>query len=103
MSESGSSDGRRGKVVRDSSWIEREYGREKWPAVLQRVRAEIARGENSLSRILATITREEWGAPDYHPMTAVALGERVSLPASLAWYGSYALIAGAVIAAAPRC
>ena len=33
------------------------------------------------------------------PMTAVALGERVSLPASLAWHGSYALVAEAVIAA----
>ena len=99
MSEPKDSGGSRGKVVRDASWVEREYGREKWPAVLQKVRAEIARGESSLSRILATITRAEWGAPHYHPMTAVALGERVSLPASLAWHGSYALVAEAVIAA----
>lgn len=96
MSETGS---RRGKVVRDASWVEREYGGEKWPSVLHNIRAAIAEGETSLGRLVAAMARREWGAPSYQPMTAVALGERVSLPASLAWHGSYALVAEAVIAA----
>lgn len=96
MGESGPAGG---EVIRDASWVSREYGRDKWPAVLSKIKASIAAGERSLSRVLNDVIRSEWEAPDHRAITAVALGERVQLPAAVAWYGSYALIAEAVISA----
>ena len=87
------------KVVRDAAWVQREYGRDKWPVMLDKINHAIASGERSLSRLVATLVRDEWEQPGLDPVTAVALGERLQLPASLAWYGSYALVAEAVIAA----
>jgi hypothetical protein len=40
------------QVMRDTAWVEREYGQEKWPAVLSKIRSCIASGENSLSRVV---------------------------------------------------
>ena len=91
--------GNTGTPVRDESWVNREYGREKWPAVMERINAEIAGGERSLSRLVAKVARWEAESPALQPVTAVALGERLTLPASLAWHGFYALAAEAVIAA----
>ena len=91
--------GNTGTPVRDQSWVNREYGREKWPAVMGRINAEIAGGERSLSRLVAKVARCEWESPALQPITAVSLGERTTLPASLAWHGFYALVADAVIAA----
>jgi hypothetical protein len=88
-----------GQVIRDASWVNREYGRDKWPAVLAKINASIAAGELSLSRVFASLIRSEWEAPDHRAIAAVASGQRVQLPAALAWYGSYALIAEAVISA----
>jgi hypothetical protein len=86
-------------VVRDASWINREYGHDKWPVVLERINRSIAAGERSLSRLVASLVRWEWESPDLRPVTAVAFGKQVQLPASLAWHGFYALVAEAVISA----
>jgi hypothetical protein len=95
----GTSDKASNKVNRDAAWINREYGRDKWPAVLHSIKTAIATGESSLSRLVATLARQEWGNPDLCPINAVALGEQVQLPASLAWHGLYALVAETVMAA----
>ena len=87
------------KVIRDEARINREYGGDKWPTVLGSIRAAVGSGENSLSRLVTTLARQEWGNPTLCPINAVALGEQVKLPASLAWYGAYALVAETVMAA----
>src|SRR5271166_3312449 len=89
----------REQVIRDASWIEREYGEDKWPAVLDRINSRIAAGERSLSRVISLVTRWELENPGLRAVTSVALGERIRLPASLAWHGLYALVSEAVIAA----
>jgi len=86
------------RASRDAAWIEREYGREKWPAVQERINATLETGDRSLSRLISTVARWEWGSPGLQPVTAIALGERVQLPSSLAWHGFYAMVAEAVIA-----
>lgn len=86
-------------VSRDEAWVRREYGRDKWPIVLAKISELKAANERSLARAVATIERWEWGTPDLARILAVAGGVRGPLPASLAWYGSYALIAEAVLAA----
>jgi len=89
----------RERVIRDGSWIDREYGVDKWPAVLDRIRSHIASGERSLSRVIALVTRWELENPGLQSVTSVVQGERIRLPASLAAYGLYALVSEAVIAA----
>jgi hypothetical protein len=96
ISEKGPSGGR---VVRDSAWVEREYGREKWPAILTQINACIASGEISLSRAIATIERWQFGTPDLRSIPGMAHGEHIRLPATLAYFGLPALVAEAVIAA----
>jgi hypothetical protein len=86
-------------ATRDAAWIDREYGRDKWPAVRRKIDATIATGERSLSRILAILARWEWGCPGLESAPAIALGAPVRLPASLAWHGFYAAVAEAVISA----
>jgi hypothetical protein len=87
------------RVVRDAAWVEREYGREKWPAVLDQIKACLASGETSLSRAIATIERWEFGTPDLQPIPAIGHGERIRLPAALAYLGLPALVAEAVVGA----
>jgi hypothetical protein len=88
-----------GRVLRDEAWIEREYGHDKWPAVLEEIQRSIAAGECSLPRVMTGLVRQEWNEPDLRMVTAISGGERVRLPCALAWYGFYALVTETVIAA----
>jgi hypothetical protein len=86
------------QVIRNRAWIEREYGRDKWPILLEQIRNAVAAGERSLSRLVAIIARYECNEPSWRPIMSIACGERVKLPATAAWNGVYAAIAEAVIA-----
>jgi hypothetical protein len=96
MSDPGRGDRR---VIRDAAWVEREYGREKWPAILAQINACLASGETHLSRAITAVERFEFGTPDLKAIAAIALGERTRLPAALACLGLPALVTEAVIAA----
>ena len=39
-------------VARDSDWVEREYGREKWPAI-ERIVDEVTTRESDFGRVLS--------------------------------------------------
>jgi hypothetical protein len=46
-------------VVRDSGWVEREYGREKWPAI-ERIVDEVTTRESDVGRrVLSAVARAE--------------------------------------------
>jgi hypothetical protein len=47
-------------VNRDSAWIDREFGREKWPAIAARIDVELAAGERDLARVVHRVKRWEW-------------------------------------------
>jgi len=86
-------------VVRDAAWVQREYGREKWPDILSKIKQHIASGERSLSRVLTAVTREELGKPGLAPVEAISFSKHVQIANSIVCYGFYALVAEAVIAA----
>jgi hypothetical protein len=48
-----------GAVQRDQRWVEREYGQEKWPALLAPIEAELAAGESDLGRVVNRVRRFE--------------------------------------------
>lgn len=87
------------RVCRDRAWVEREYGADKWPPMLEAARALIAAGETSLSRAVHTLARAEWEGPGREPLEITALERRVVLPAAFAWFGAYAWVAETVRAA----
>jgi len=94
------SDTRDGKAVtRDFAWIEREYGREKWPAILKHIDALRQDGETSLSRMVTAVTRAEFGNPTLDPRRLCLEQRVVDVPGSFGWYGAYAMIAELVVAA----
>lgn len=86
-------------VVRDTTWVQREYGWEKWPDILSKIKRHIASGERSLSRVLAAVMREELGTPSLARIEAISFSKHVQVANSLVCYGFYALVAEAVIAA----
>jgi hypothetical protein len=86
------------KVIRDRSWVEREYGRDKWPVLRDQILSSIAGGERSLSRAVANTVRFELGKPLRQPTNLIAYGESVAIPASVAWYGLYTAVAEEIIA-----
>jgi hypothetical protein len=88
-----------GQVVRDHSWVEREYGREKWPAILSEIGKLRASGETSLARAVAILKRIEWLQPDRSPTTVVCRGKHLELPSSLAWSGCFGMIVESLLAA----
>jgi len=73
-------------VTRAPAWIEREYGREKWPAV-ERLIEEHADGEpSSLSRVLQGVARSQWYGPDALELSEQVLGgRRVTVPRSVGY------------------
>jgi hypothetical protein len=79
-------------VSRDAAWIEREFGREKWPSVLARIRSLLDAGETSLARMLAAAGREEHGESAFDAMDVVLAGKRVAVPAVQAYSGFYTLV-----------
>ena len=51
-------------VTRNREWVAREYGREKWPAILSRIDAELGAGETDLSRVVNRVKRWETGSAE---------------------------------------
>jgi hypothetical protein len=86
-----------GPVNRDSAWINREYGGDKWPAISRNIEEACSQGERSLGRLVASLARWEWEFPKLDPIASVMQGSQVSLPGAVAWYGTYALISEAII------
>ena len=79
------------QVVRDRAWIEREYGRDKWPAVRARIDALIAGGETALARMVGRLNRDEVERSGLDETAVTVLGRPVTVPAALAYPGFYAL------------
>lgn len=75
-------------TTRDSAHVDREYGREKWPAVERMVADEIAaeREPRRLSRVMGRVARWQWAGEDPLAMhDSVAGGLRVQLPRQSAY------------------
>ena len=73
------------QVKRDETWVQREYGREKWPAVLEQIRASKASGEVDLSRSLFDVIRRQRDVPGWQERACVLGGEDRTLPFGVAW------------------
>jgi hypothetical protein len=72
-------------VKRDETWVLREYGDEKWPAVLEQIRAAKASGEKDLSRALFDVIRLQRDLPGWQERACVLGGEERVLPFGVAW------------------
>jgi hypothetical protein len=79
-------------VQRDRAWIDREYGRDKWPAVLERIDSLVAAGETSLARVAALVNQWEHGGGGADSTATTVLGQATPLPTALAYPGFYALV-----------
>lgn len=87
-------------VVRNSEWIDREYGREKWPAILARIDAELAAGERNLARIVNCVRRWETAACGEQLQSVVVAGRALQLPRSFALHGGSGLVLERLVALA---
>jgi len=90
---------------RDHSWIEREYGAEKWPAVERLIEQQIAAEPRpDLGRVLRRVAREQWRTAD--PLAgrrAVIDGREVQLPRSATFAAQQGLIVDVLLdACSPR-
>ena len=87
------------EVTRDADWIEREYGREKWPAVERLIEDEIE-GESpdpDLARVLGRVIRRERYSPDpADSIETVLSGTSLEVPQSAAFGAQHGLIVDAV-------
>ncbi len=91
---------RRMPVTRNAKWIAREYGGEKWPAVLARIDAELAAGETDLARIVNRVKHWELALSGEGEQRVVVAGQPVRLPRSFALHGGLGLIGDELVAAA---
>lgn len=87
----------RGTVRRDRQWIEREYGREKWPAILAEARRLLDSGETRLGALLWLLTSWEYGDDINDDMDVIVLGGLVRMPAVSAIAGFYEMIRASVL------
>jgi len=74
-------------VNRDPEHVQREYGREKWPAVAREIDRVLA-GERApdLCRVLRLVAREQWRRDDpLRSSPAIVGGQVVEVPPSGAW------------------
>ena len=89
-------------VVRAPAWVEREYGREKWPAIERRIE-EVCRREParaSLARVLHGVARSQWANRDPLALGDHVVGGRVvRVPAQAAWGAQRHLVVEAVLGA----
>jgi hypothetical protein len=91
------------RVRRTAEWVEREYGREKWPAVLEMVRQAIAaeQPEAGLSRVLAQVNQaiSKSEPSDSSSNEVVIRGSRVDAPRALALAAHQFVVVEAVLSA----
>src|SRR6266446_6401207 len=88
------------RVVRSAEWIDREYGRQKWPAILSRIDAELAAGETDLARVLSAVKRWEIALADDGDLSVVVARRALHLPRSFALHGGLGLILEKLVALA---
>jgi hypothetical protein len=79
-------------VVRDAHWIEREYGREKWPAIESLVEEVAAREDDPFRLVSEVARRERYPDGPLEPVEAVFGGGKAEVPASVVRGGYQALI-----------
>ena len=87
-------------VRRDHQWIEREYGREKWPSVLAECERILSTGESRIGAILSQLMQWEHGEATDVPIEILALGQllgKMPVPSALA--GFYNLVISTTIGA----
>ncbi|MDP9014358.1 MAG: hypothetical protein M3O41_17195 [Pseudomonadota bacterium] len=87
-------------VTRNSEWIAREYGREKWPAVLSRIEADLCAGETDLSRVVNRVKRWESGLAEEKEREFVVAGRALRLPGPFALHGGVGWMAEKLLALA---
>lgn len=68
-------------VTRDRMWVEREYGREKWPAVEQQIRAT----QGPLHAVLPRLIRNRSSHGIHHDREITVRGVRTTTPTALAF------------------
>jgi hypothetical protein len=84
-------------VVRDSGWVEREYGREKWPAI-ERIVDEVTTRESDFGRVLSAVARaERYPNGPLEPVEALFGGARAKVPAAVAFGGYQSLVVDTVL------
>jgi hypothetical protein len=88
------------RVVRSPEWIDREYGRQKWPAILSGIGAELAAGETDLARVLSAVKRREIALADDGDLSVVVTGRALHLPRPFALHGGLGLILEKLVALA---
>lgn len=79
-------------VQRNQAWIDREYGLEKWPAVLKQAQDWIEGGEACLSRLINKINAWEAGDGALSTTPVIIAKQRVAVPELLVHSGFYALV-----------
>lgn len=84
-------------VSRDNSWNEREYGKDKWPPLLDAARTLIGEGERSLSRIVRKVYRDMTLPISQKAEVFTVLGRQAVLPRTFAWAGSNGYFADLII------
>jgi hypothetical protein len=92
-------------MKRDSEHIQREYGREKWPAVAEDVERVLATEHDAdLARVLSLVAREQWRADDpLRPSPAIVAGQLVQVPPSAAWGAEQGIVLETLLdACSPR-
>lgn len=87
-------------VRRTASWVHREYGRDKWPAVERLIADVLASGESDLNRVVEIVSRRAYAQHGslLDERTAVFCGHELCLPLSMTLGAYHALIAETVIA-----
>jgi hypothetical protein len=70
-------------LVRDSHWIEREYGREKWPEI-ERLVDEVVADEDDFARPVCEVARRErYSIGPLESTEAIFGGVRTHVPAAI--------------------
>ena len=79
-------------VNRDSHWIEREYGQEKWPEI-ERLVDDVATREDDFARLVYEVARQErYSTGPLEPREAIFGGVRTHVPSAVIRGGYQALI-----------
>ena len=73
------------QVHRDEEWVLREYGAEKWPAVLAAIRSLKASGERDLGRVLWSVMRSWRGRSVWEESPCVLAGSVRDVPLGIGW------------------
>jgi hypothetical protein len=81
-------------VNRDAEHVQREYGREKWPAVARAIERVLESEQvPDLSRVLRLVAREQWDGDDpLKSSPAIVGGQEVQVPPSAAWAAEQAIL-----------